>query len=46
LVGKQILAKEQMDIDITLNGLIAVDKVKENIYDIVLMDIQMPIMDG
>ena len=46
LVGKQILAKEQMDIDITLNGQIAVDKVKENIYDIVLTDIQMPIMDG
>lgn len=46
MVGKQILAKEQMNIDIALNGQIAVDKIKENTYDIVLMDIQMPIMDG
>ncbi len=33
-------------IDIARNGEIAVDKFKTNKYDIVLMDIQMPVMDG
>lgn len=33
-------------IDVAVNGQIAVDKVKSGNYDIVLMDIQMPVMDG
>ena len=33
-------------IDIAGNGVIAVEKVKINSYDIILMDIQMPVMDG
>lgn len=33
-------------IDIAENGKIALEKIKENDYDIVLMDIQMPEMDG
>jgi signal transduction histidine kinase/CheY-like chemotaxis protein/HPt (histidine-containing phosphotransfer) domain-containing protein len=33
-------------IDIAQNGKIALEKIKENDYDIVLMDIQMPEMDG
>ena len=32
--------------DIAENGKQAVDKVKENAYSLVLMDIQMPVMDG
>lgn len=33
-------------IDIAENGKIAVDKFKNGLYDIVLMDMQMPVMDG
>lgn len=35
-----------MKIDVANNGQIAVDKVKSGSYDLVLMDIQMPVMDG
>ncbi|MGD9581764.1 MAG: response regulator, partial [Vampirovibrionia bacterium] len=33
-------------VDIATNGQIAIDKLKENQYDLILMDIQMPVMDG
>lgn len=33
-------------IDVAENGEIAVNKVKQNDYDLILMDIQMPIMNG
>lgn len=32
--------------DVADNGKVGVEKYKENEYDLVLMDIQMPIMDG
>jgi PAS domain S-box-containing protein len=34
------------EVDIVPNGLNAVEKIKEETYDLVLMDIQMPEMDG
>jgi len=34
------------DVDLAENGLIAVEKYKKSPYDIILMDIQMPVMDG
>jgi PAS domain S-box-containing protein len=40
------LKKLPYTIDIAQNGEVAVDKFKTNKYDIVLMDIQMPVMDG
>ena len=48
MVAKKTLQKKWPDIDITIadNGQLGVDAVKSKKYDIVLMDIQMPIMDG
>lgn len=41
-----ILKKYNHVVDIAENGQIGVDLFKENDYDVVLMDIQMPVMDG
>lgn len=46
MVGKQILEKANLNVSVANDGLEAVNKVKENIFAVVLMDIQMPIMDG
>lgn len=46
MVGKQILEKEGLLVDVAENGQEAVDKTKTTSYDVILMDIQMPIMDG
>ena len=46
MVGKQILEKAKLKVAVANDGLAAVNKVKEEEFDIVLMDIQMPIMDG
>jgi CheY-like chemotaxis protein len=37
---------EMVTVDIAENGLVAVQKFREYQYDVILMDIQMPIMDG
>ncbi len=46
MVGKQILEKAGLEVAVANDGEIAVSMVQENKYDTVLMDIQMPIMDG
>jgi signal transduction histidine kinase len=45
-IVSKFLAKWEAAIDVAENGLIAVRKVKENEYDLVLMDLHMPEMSG
>ncbi len=45
-VAVNILSEIKIQIDIANNGLEAVDAVKKRDYDVVLMDMQMPEMDG
>lgn len=48
IVARKTLEKEFSNVVVTIadNGQIAVDKLREKDYDLILMDIQMPIMDG
>jgi CheY-like chemotaxis protein len=45
-VATRLLAKLQLQVDIAVNGLEAVQKATETAYDLILMDCQMPEMDG
>lgn len=46
LYAKSILQTWKCNTDIAENGLIAIEKLKSNTYDVILMDVQMPVMDG
>ncbi len=46
MVGQQILENKNAIVEVANNGIEAIECVKKNSYDIVLMDIQMPLMDG
>ena len=48
LVAKKTLLKKWKNVNLKIadNGQIAVDLLKEHTFDLILMDIQMPIMDG
>jgi len=45
-VAIELLERAGMKVDVAENGQIAVEKVNDKRYDIVLMDLQMPVMDG
>lgn len=45
-VANQILLKAGFKTDIAIGGRAAIEKVKRHDYDLILMDIQMPQMDG
>ncbi|WP_250655302.1 PAS domain-containing hybrid sensor histidine kinase/response regulator [Alkalimarinus coralli] len=46
MVIRKWLTKWRVELDIVKNGEEAVQRVREKTYDLVLMDIQMPVMDG
>jgi CheY-like chemotaxis protein len=45
-VAEKILSQWGVKVDVALNGLIASEKYEPGKYDIILMDLAMPIMDG
>ncbi|WP_087016296.1 response regulator [Thaumasiovibrio subtropicus] len=45
-VAKGVLEAVGLNIDIADNGLIALEKLEKQTYEMVLMDMQMPVMDG
>jgi CheY-like chemotaxis protein len=45
-IAKELLESEGFEVEIAENGQIAIEKIQQNHYDIVLMDMQMPVMDG
>jgi len=46
LFATQLLESWNATIDVAENGLLATEKLQQNSYDLVLMDLQMPVMDG
>ncbi|MFA5046834.1 MAG: ATP-binding protein, partial [Paludibacter sp.] len=46
LLIKIILLEFGFEIETVENGKIAIEKMEENVYDIILMDLQMPVMNG
>lgn len=48
IVAQKTLEKEFANVVVTIaeNGQVAIDKLRDNDYDLILMDIQMPVMDG
>jgi PAS domain S-box-containing protein len=46
MVARKFLEKWGFTVEVAENGKIAVDKAKTTKYDLVLMDLQMPVLDG
>jgi len=46
LVASRFLKKWEVEIDEATDGQIAVDMVRSKDYDVIIMDLQMPVMDG
>lgn len=45
-LGRKILENACYMVDIAENGEVAVEAVRRSHYDLILMDVQMPVMDG
>lgn len=46
IIAAEILREQGCAVDIVEDGMAALEKLRQNNYDIILMDIQMPTMDG
>ncbi len=46
IVIKKFFKKWKIDFDIAENGALAVEQVEKKAYDVILMDLRMPVMDG
>jgi CheY-like chemotaxis protein len=46
IVALELLAEAKLQVDVAENGERALEKLARNRYDCVLMDVQMPVMDG
>ena len=48
IVAKKTLIKKWQNLEVVIaeNGQVAIEKLQESSFDIILMDIQMPVMDG
>ncbi len=46
MVAEEFFRRRGMFVDIAQNGMEALEKIRENKFDIVFMDVQMPVMDG
>jgi len=46
VMAEKMLMSWNASVDIAENGKEGMEKAKENSYDIILMDLQMPVMDG
>jgi PAS domain S-box-containing protein len=46
ILATKILQNWKCEVKVAANGLIAVEKAKQDLFDVILMDIQLPEMDG
>ncbi|MFK7951451.1 MAG: response regulator, partial [Ekhidna sp.] len=46
MVAGKFLKKWELEVEVALNGKEGVEKVRDGVFDLVLMDLQMPVMDG
>lgn len=45
-IAQKIMGQWGVDVDLAENGLIGVEKFNNHTYDVILMDLSMPVMDG
>jgi CheY-like chemotaxis protein len=45
-IACKILSRWNIEIDVARNGLIALEKVRDGYFNMILMDVHMPVMDG
>jgi PAS domain S-box-containing protein len=46
LIASKFLKKWQVEVDEAISGSLAVEMANDNNYDLIIMDLQMPVMDG